>query len=529
MADGDFEARLKADLPRGLTPQKSLGRERALSARWLGAEEITGKTWEYSGKGLLLGRRKGGLIGWDDNRHALTVAGSRAGKGVSLIVPNLILYEGSAFVVDPKGENAAITAGRRGKGTRKKGAGLGQDVYVLDPFDVSGTRSRRERPVSFNPLAELDIDGEDVVEDASMFAEALITHAEKDRHWTESAQALLRALILVALADRDPRRRNLITVRRLLTLTDRRIRDVQHHFKEEFDKDIDPQEALIELLHAQKKRRFGYVCTGIAAQLEAMGAPELGSVLSTTKTQTQWLDDPRMKNVLCRSDFGMADLKLKPTTIYLCLPAMRMGTHARWLRLMIFLALTVMERTPEKPKEPVLFVLDEFPVLGHMQPIETAAGLMAGYGVKLWTIVQNLGQLKQHYDKSWETFFANAGVVTGFGVIDQESQRALSAKLGKLRMTTQVPTGAAGSELLKGTPSQRDERFNVPLLSEDELGRIFDRETKRMLILGAGLSPAIAERLEYHSDPMFDRLWDERRPRRSRSRLLRRRMRMELA
>ena len=286
---------------------------------------------------------------------------------------------------------------------------------------------------------------------------------------------------------------------------------------------------MIELLYAQKKRRFGYVCVGIAAQLEAMGAKELGSVLSTTKTQTQWLNDTRMKNVLCRSDFDMADLKLKPTTIYLCLPAMRMGTHARRLRLMIFLALTVMERTPEKPKEPVLFVLDEFPVLGHMQPIETAAGLMAGYGVKLWTIVQNLGQLKQHYDKSWETFFANAGVVTGFGVIDQESQRALSAKLGKLRMTTQVPTGAAGSELLKGTPSQRDERFNVPLLAEDELGRIFDRETKRMLILGAGLSPAIAERLEYHSDPMFDRLWDEPRPRRSRSRLLRRRMRKELA
>ena len=119
--------------------------------------------------------------------------------------------------------------------------------------------------------------------------------------------------------------------------------------------------------------------------------------------------------------------------------------------------------------------------------------------------------------------------MTGFGVIDQELQRALSAKLGKLRMTTQAPTGAAGSELLKGTPSLRDERFNVPLLAEDELGRIFDRETKRMLILGAGLSPAIAERLVYHKDPMFDRLWDEWRPRRSRSRLLRRRMRKEAA
>lgn len=47
LADGDFEARLKADLPRGVTPLKSLGRERALSARWLGAEEMTKETWEY--------------------------------------------------------------------------------------------------------------------------------------------------------------------------------------------------------------------------------------------------------------------------------------------------------------------------------------------------------------------------------------------------------------------------------------------------------------------------------------------------
>ncbi len=41
----------------------------------------------------------------------------------------------------------------------------------------------------------------------------------------------------------------------------------------------------------------------------------------------------------------------------------------------------------------MLFVLDEFPVLGYMKSIETAAGLMAGFGVKLWTIVQNVGQL----------------------------------------------------------------------------------------------------------------------------------------
>ncbi|MFM9776194.1 hypothetical protein ACKI1Z_41050, partial [Streptomyces galilaeus] len=61
-----------------------------------------------------------------------------------------------------------------------------------------------------------------MVEDIGVFADALITHPDTgEKHWTESAQALLRALILLVVRDplfRD--RRNLVTVRRLLTLTD---------------------------------------------------------------------------------------------------------------------------------------------------------------------------------------------------------------------------------------------------------------------------------------------------------------------
>src|SRR5215469_12418410 len=152
MSGDEFDTKLKADLPRGHAQQaKGLGRERGLFARWLTPAEMSGEIWEPRG-GLLLGRRGGRLIGWNDDRHVMTIAGSRAGKGVSLIIPNLLFYEGSAVVIDPKGENARITAGRRGKGVAE-GRGLGQDVYVLDPFGVSGSVS-----ASFNPLAELVFD-----------------------------------------------------------------------------------------------------------------------------------------------------------------------------------------------------------------------------------------------------------------------------------------------------------------------------------------------------------------------------------
>ena len=158
---------------------------------------------------------------------------------------------------------------------------------------------------------------------------------------------------------------------------------------------------------------------------------------------------------------------------------------------------------------PVLFVLDEFPVLGFMKPIEVAAGLMAGFGVKLWTIVQNVGQLKQHYQHSWETFFANAGMVTAFGIIDSESQATIAKKLGKLRITSQVATGVVGSALLSGAPSLKDERSVEPLLSDDEFGHLFSRERNRILMLGAGLAPAVAERVIYHEDAMFRGLYNE--------------------
>ena len=374
---------------------------------------------------------------------------------------------------------------------------------MIDPFGVSG-----QPQACFNPLGEIDLNSQDCAEDAGMFADALIQHPDYgEKHWTETAQGLLRALILVALADEDPARRNLVTVRRLLMLTDEKIDEKLFEHPPSLGKPT-PQEALMQILKEQMGPHRD-ICLGVAGHLEGMGESgnERGSVLSTAKTQTQWLDDPRMQKVLSRSDFRMADLKQKKTTIYLCLPSMRMGTHARWLRLMIHLALSVMERTGAKPGLPVVFVLDEFHVLGRMQSIETAAGLMAGFGVKLWVILQNIGQLKRHYAQSWETFIANSGVVTAFGVTDQESLQVLSSKLGRLRITEQLPTGAVGQALLSGAASFRDEHYDVPLLAEHEIGRIFGREEKRILILGAGCLPVVAERFLYYEDPMFDGLY----------------------
>jgi type IV secretion system protein VirD4 len=63
-------------------------------------------------------------------------------------------------------------------------------------------------------------------------------------------------------------------------------------------------------------------------------------------------------------------------------------------------------------------MLEEFPALSYMRPIEVAAGLLPGAGVKLWPVVQDFTQLKSNYPNTWETFLSNAGTLQTFAVND---------------------------------------------------------------------------------------------------------------
>ena len=127
---------------------------------------------------------------------------------------------------------------------------------------------------------------------------------------------------------------------------------------------------------------FDDAVAGAGANLEQMGDRELASVFSTALTQLEFLDSNAMAGVLHNSDLKLSELKSEKATLYLCLPITRMGTHARWLRVVMNLALMAFEHTKVAIDNPALMVLDEFAVLSQMKSIEVAAGLMAGFEVK---------------------------------------------------------------------------------------------------------------------------------------------------
>lgn len=420
----------------------------------------------------------GQAIGVPDDRHLITIAGSRAGKGRSVIVPNLITYPGSVLAIDPKGDLAGITADWRAVALRQR-------VFVLDPFGVAG-RVAEDHGGGFNPLTILTLDSPSLIEDAGLIADALVVPAPgaKDPHWDESAKQFLEGVILhVATAPAYEGKRDLVSVYECL------------------------MEGFVDLRgEMEDNNAADFAVISLASHFFDKPDVERSGVLSTLRRHIRFLGYGQMKNVLRRHSFDLRDLKTGNVTVYLSLPAMRMGTCSRWLRLFVNLALAAFEVEKRRPTYPVLLCLDEFATLGPMKTLEDAAGQIAGLGCKLWPILQDLGQLEALYEKRWETFLGNAGVLQFFGNSDLKTLEWISKRLGQTTIqTTSQSQPGYDARAKQGVTGQSYSESVHPLMTAEEISRFFGRDDRflRQLVIRPTWSPMVLQRAFYDKHELF--------------------------
>ena len=91
-------------------------------------------------------------------------------------------------------------------------------------------------------------------------------------------------------------------------------------------------------------------------------------------------------------------------------------------------------------------------------------GLMAGYGLQLWPILQDMSQLKDLYGERAGTFIANAGVQQVFGVNDFETAKWLSQMIGQETAGFQTDSFKPGDG-----PSFSNNLTGRDLLTPDEI------------------------------------------------------------
>ena len=422
---------------------------RIATAAWADPAEVETR-YRYKDGTVWLGRSASeseAPIGYRDDRHVTLVSGSRGGKGTSFIIPAALEWPGSLVLVDPKGENATISAARRGKGSSHCD-GMGQMVQVLDPFKAAQVdASLRGR---FNPLDTLDPENEETIDEAGSLADAIVvmTDGVKDPFWDESARAMLKGLILhVVTAPQYEGRRNLAMVRKLVTRGDWEAIEELHAEGAE-EKDIPPSHAMLWSALVNNPAFDGLVA-GIGDSFTNMllnSPKQYESVLQVANRNTEFIDSPAMQRCLEASDFRLAELKLWPRgmSLYLCLPQRYMSTHYRWLRMMIGLIVTEMEKVRGRPAtgHPILMMLDEFAGLKRMEVIEHAVAQIAGYGVKMCFVLQSLEQLKGTYKDNWETFLANSGLKIFFNLEDNFSRDYVSRLIGETEVIREVRTAS---------------------------------------------------------------------------------------
>lgn len=500
------------------------------SARWAEEKEI--RTMGYfEGKGVYVGgwlKKYAGvallartLRGKPDEvqlylrhngpEHILVFAPTRSGKGVGLILPTLLAWEGSSIVLDIKGENWALTAGWR----------KSQDQVVLrfDPSDPSGASA------AFNPLEELRLDTMMAIPDVQNMAAMLVDPNGKglEDHWSKAAFAMLAGAILHCAIMVRHSQGNTATLYDLSCMLADESRTIKDLFKEMVET---PHAKLLqEIFPGAEGPDFGVKAhifiASSAREMLNKAENEASGVVSTALTNLALYRDPVVALNTGHCDFRIHDLMNheKPVNLYLVISPADIDRMRPLLRLMVDM---IVRRICAKMefadgsskagyKHRLLLLLDEFTSLGKLPIMEKALAYIAGYGGKVYIIVQDITQLNGVYGKE-NALMANCHVRIAYAPNTIETAKTLSDMTGKTTVVEEK-VSLSGSR----TGHMKNASVNVtetarPLLTPDECMRLPGPEKDSqsrvikpgdMLIFTAGQSPIYGRQILYFFDPVF--------------------------
>ncbi len=481
------------------------------TARWATKEEIK-KMGYFSGSGVYVGgwREKGPLGGehlhylrHNGPEHVLCFAPTRSGKGIGLILPTLLSWPGSSVTLDIKGENWALTSGWR--------RGQGHKVLRFDPTDASGSGC------AFNPLEELRLTRLEAIQDAQSITLMLVDPDGKGMgdHWTKAAFAFFAGVVLhccIVTRANKGRSANLQDVALMMAGESGSTDDLfeamtQPHgaFFNAFAPDTDPR--VVEACHT-------FIMSS-AREMQAKADRERSGVISSALVNLALYRDPIVAINTSRSDFHLHDLMNHddPVDLYLVIPPNGIDRVRPLLRLMtdmIFRHVCArMEFADGTSKagyrHRLLFMLDEFTSLGRLPIVEKAIAYVAGYGGKLYVIVQDIKQLNEVYGKD-NALMSNCHVRIAYAPNDPETAELLSKMTGTTTVVEKKVSRSRGGASSSVSETARplltpDECSRLPGAEKDSQGRV--TKPGHMLIFTAGQSPVYGMQILYFKDPEF--------------------------
>jgi type IV secretion system protein VirD4 len=469
-------------LPAGLVAAARPRRALHGDARFASPAEVdrAGLTGGDGQPGILIGRHRGKYLSLPGQLSVMLSAPTRSGKGVSVVIPNLLNWPDSVVVLDIKGENYDITAGYR--------AAHGQAVYAFSPFDEDACSHH------WNPLTAVRGSALHRVGDLLTIGQVFFPNdgggTSSEAFFNDQARNLFLGLGLVLLETPSLPR----TIGEMLRQSSGKGRSLKDHLS-----------GLITQ-RREEGNPLSDECADALQRLLSNSENTLSSVVATFNAPLTIFADAIVDAATSADDFKLEDVRRRRISVYVRIPPNRLA-NARPLLNLFFSQLVSLNTQALPEQDPTLkvqclLVNDEFTAMGRVGVITNAAAFLAGYNLRLLTVVQAMSQLDAVYgDKEARTFATNHGLQILYAPREQRDADEYSAMLGHF---TERATSRGRSRSFSGhghsTVSRNESEQRRALLLPQEFKEL---GSERLVVIFENCKPILGEKVRYYRDKAF--------------------------
>jgi type IV secretion system protein VirD4 len=434
--------------------------------------------FKESDTGLIVGKHNGSLLRLGGQQFVILAAPTRSGKGVGIVIPNLLDYRESIVVLDIKQENFDLTSGWR--------ASQGQEVFLFNPF-AEDRRTHR-----WNPLTYVSSDPAFRISDLMSIAAMLYPDgADEQKFWVSQARNAYMAFSLYLFENWEdmkqsgfPSQYGAPTLGAIYRLSSG-----------------DGTELKAYLQALSKKEFLSANARGAFANLLSQAEETFASIMGTFKEPLNAWINPVLDAATSENDFLLTDLRRKKMTIYIGIQPNKLAESR--LIVNLFFSQVINLNTRELPQSnpelryQCLLLMDEFTSIGKVDIIASAVAYMAGYNVRLLPIIQSMAQLDATYGKDVaRSIITNHALQIIYAPREQQDANDYSEMLGY--------TTVRKHNLTRGRDFSRNE-------SEERRALMLPQELKAMgfdkeVFLYEGIPhPVMCDKIKYYQDRHFTR------------------------
>ena len=444
-------------------------------ARFAGMIDLANKGFLASkDTGIVVGQMNGKLLRLSGQQFVVLAAPTRSGKGVGVVIPNLLDYRESAVVLDIKQENFDLTSGWR--------QSIGHEVYLFNPF-AEDRRSHR-----WNPMTYVSPDPAFRVSDLQSIAAMLYPDGDdKDKFWVSQARNafLAFALYLFERHDHD-RTAEPPTLGAVLRLSSGDGGEMKPYLQK-----------LVEAPFLSGQARTAFA--GLLSQADVTFASIIGSF---REPLNPWLN-PVLDAATSADNFRLDDVRRRRMTIYVGIQPNKLAESRLIVNLffsqLINVNTKVLPQNDPGLKHQCLLLMDEFTAIGRVDIIAKAVAYMAGYNLRLLPIIQSMAQLDAVYGKELSrTIITNHALQIIYAPREQQDANDYSEMLGFTTIKRRARTRSHGHGRNVSDNEVLEKRA---LMLPQELKAM---GPEKEIVLYEGLAhPILCRKVRYYKDSYF--------------------------